>query len=67
MEFMYFDLGFLPHYHNIGNKVIKVGCKSFDIISCIFIYETDTLVSSGRSYLISFNHENIYIYRSTRG
>ena len=57
MEVMYSDSGFHLCNHNIGNKVIKVGHKSFEIINSIFIDETDKLVCSARFYLILFNHE----------
>ena len=53
----YLESGFDLCNYYIGNKVVRVGEKSFDIISSIFIEKTNISVRIAMFYLISFNHE----------
>ena len=51
------QLGY-PSSLKIGHRIIRVGTKSYDLISGIFLQPNNTLVCSAYFKLVSFNYEN---------
>tara|TARA_B100001115_G_scaffold156688_1_gene128708 strand:+ start:8 stop:442 length:435 start_codon:yes stop_codon:yes gene_type:complete len=50
------QLGY-PSSLKIGHRIIRVGTKSYDLISGIFLQPNNTLVCSAYFKLVSFNYE----------
>ena len=50
------QLGY-PSSLKIGHRIIRVGTKSYDLISGIFLQSNNTLVCSAYFKLVSFNYE----------
>ena len=46
-----------PSSLKIGHRIIRVGTKSYDLISGIFLQPNNTLVCSAYFKLVSFNYE----------
>ena len=47
-----------PSSLKIGHRIIRVGTKSYDLISGIFLQTDNTLVCSAYFKLVSFNYKN---------
>ena len=48
-----------PSSLKIGHRIIRVGTKSYDLISGIFLQPDNTLVCSAYFKLVSFNYKKI--------